>query len=114
MGVTENREYDIKYVPTKLYTNDKFTECDKVFDMRYGIGKIIHINTNPLVQYPIVVIFDYLSEFDKDIIEVRYTKDGKSNIRGYNPTLSKSVYKVENFGKEPKPKSAFEKEKYRY
>ena len=97
----ENRIYDVKYIPAKLIlTNNKFIEGDRVYDMRYGLGKIIHISINPLVQYPIVVIFDYLSEFDNDVIEVRYTKDGKSNIRDYNPILSKSVYLVGNFGKE--------------
>jgi len=67
-----------------------FKVGDKVFDIHYGWGVIIEVNSD--YTYPISV------EFDDDNFE-SYTYDGRS-CEDENPFLSFTEYKLEGFSQE--------------
>lgn len=79
---------------TKIYKKG-----DKVFDIRYGWGKVFEDNRN--APYSLKVEFDNYTTY-------YYTNDGKANRNDIYPTLSFTEYTLEGFSQErPKPNLPF-------
>ena len=68
-----------------------FKVGDRVFDIRYGWGKVTNYEDTPL--YPIGVVFD-----EDDTQEVIfYTEDGKGHLGDKNSILSFTEYEFSGF-----------------
>lgn len=69
-----------------MKTKKKLFIGDKVFDIRYGWGRVI----NRIVEIPKTILYVL---FDTDKL-VLYTEDDKNFIEDYSPTLSHTEYSI--------------------
>ena len=69
-----------------------FKVGDKVFDYNFGWGKVISIDDDSFLNYPINVDFENFN------FRIGYTLDGKSNSIFLNPNLSFTEYDLVNGG----------------